>query len=123
MGEKEIDDLVAAIIKGKPQFKSAIERMDKATKALSDRNVDAAFRKYLEKIAESDDVEAARFIAEMDKYAHATQATLKTLDSIDIDRKEVIYSQFPQARKIIVGALFVLACLAGLIFYLVAYKK
>jgi len=123
MGEQEIDDLMAATIKGKPQYKSAIERMHMATKALGDRNVDAAFRKYLKKIAESDNVEAARFIAEMDKYAHATQASLKTLDSIDIDRKEVIYSQFPQARKIFVGILFALACLAGLIFYLVAYKK
>ena len=122
MEEQKIEDLVVETIKRKPQFESAIERMHKATKALNNLNVNAAFRKSLKKIAESNDVEAERFMAEMDKYFQTAQATLETVDSIDIDRKEVIYSQFPQARRIIMSVLFIMACLAGLIFYLVLYK-
>lgn len=123
MIRNETDDLAAAVIKSKPQFKFAIERMHKATKALNDRNVDAAFRKYLEKIARSNDAEAALFVAEMDKYSHATQDALKTLGSAGADRKEAFYIRFPQAQRIVAGALFALACLAGLIFYLVAGRK
>ena len=123
MEEQKIEDLIVETIKRKPQFESAIERMHEATKALNNRNVDAAFRKALKKIAKSNHVEAEHFVAEMDKYFQTAQATLKTLDSIDIDRKEVIYSQFPQARRIVMSLFFIMACLAGLIFYLVLYKR
>lgn len=49
MEEQEMDELVAVTIKRKPQFESAIQRMYKPTKALNNRNIDAAFRKYLKK--------------------------------------------------------------------------
>jgi hypothetical protein len=125
MSEQGLDELVAAAIGSKPQLKSSIERMFDAIKKLDDRNATLAFRKYLEKIKRSDDAEAARFATEMERYAIGTEqvlATLETGQSPDVDAEAVIYSHFPQARKVVAGILFAFACLAALIIYLVAYR-
>lgn len=121
MSEPSLDELVAAAVSGKPQLRSSIERMFDAIRKLDDRNADIAFRKYLEKIERADDVEAARFTAEMERYAIGTQQVLATLESgspTDVDAEEIILSHFPQARKIVAGILFAFACLAGVIIYL-----
>ncbi|MCX8118342.1 MAG: hypothetical protein N3G78_10460 [Desulfobacterota bacterium] len=113
-----MENLVAETVQIKPQFGPAIDRVYQLTKALNNRNVDSAFRKYLKKIATSDDAEGARFVAEMERHIHAIQGTLKSLESTDMDRDEALSRHFPQARKFIGSLLLILTGLVALILFI-----